>query len=61
MDEDFKVHDAIQSMLALTHAIQNRLIQSACRNKMSEGVAMEVAHHCKSISEHARRISCKSE
>ena len=48
-DNAEKVRDQIQTMMARTHAIQNRLMQAACRGSMSDNVASEIGEHGKQL------------
>jgi hypothetical protein len=57
--ENWQLQDNISSMLALTHAIQNRLLQSATKGDMSAGVAQEITSHAAMLAEHAKRIGAK--
>lgn len=47
---DIEVDDRLSSILALTHAIQNRVIQSSQKGHMSKDVAREISNHTEMIS-----------
>ncbi len=54
---DIQVDDRLCSMLALTHAIQNRIIQASQKGGMSADVAREIKSHCDSISQFGHAVS----
>ena len=54
---DHRIEDKLQTMMAMTQHIQNRIVQSSLRGKMSEGVAEEIKSMAKSLSVDAYKIS----
>lgn len=54
---DIGVDDRLCSMMALTHAIQNRIIQSSQKGSMSPDVAREIKSHCDSMAQMAHAVS----
>jgi hypothetical protein len=59
MSEKDKIADATQTMLAMTHSIQNRLMQSASNGRMSNGVAQEIKAMARQIAGVADRMETK--
>ena len=53
---DHRIEDKLQTMMAMTHTIQTRIIQSCCRGRMSEEVADQVMALAKSLREDAYKV-----
>lgn len=51
------VEDRLHTMLALTHTVQNRILQAMAKGRMSQGVAKEIGSHCKSLADTAERVA----
>jgi hypothetical protein len=49
MSSDYKISDRMQSALAHTHHVQNRIAQCLARGKVSPTVAEDVARQCQGI------------
>jgi hypothetical protein len=54
---DHRIEDKLQSMMAMTHALQNRIMQAACTGKMSENVAEEISRMSSQIVGDAKKVS----
>lgn len=53
----FQIEDRLTTMMALTHSIQNRIVQSMAKGSMSEDVFREIHNHTQSIRQAAYDIS----
>lgn len=54
---DHRVEDKLQSMMAMTHALQHRIMQAACTGKMSENVAEEIRRMASQIVGDAQKVA----
>jgi hypothetical protein len=46
---DYKISDRMQSALAQTHHVQNRIAQCIARGEVSPSIAEDVARQCQGI------------
>ena len=55
--KDPKLEDALTSVTAQLHSVQNRLMQVACRGAMSAGIAAEVVMQLRDSADRLEQLA----